>query len=223
MPESARHPMRWYTDWHQDLRSNGLRMSDEQMEAAARLSAVLLCGDQSAIQIFAAEIGRQRGAAVTALHDLVAIERDEHLHERALQTLCAYLPIPDDVHGLKRRAQRFFASLGRVRPMARHFAQISHLDSAVCKIMWHVEHSSLSPATPLSLLAAHIKRDEARHVSISRSYAAAMGLPKSTQQADAERIKAGLAHMLQPLADSFEMVGVDPDKLFQDLQRQPAK
>lgn len=187
-------------------------MSDAQMLAAARLATVLLCGEQSAIRIFAAEVRLGR-APVSALDTLRAIERDEHLHERALTAFCSYLPVPQDAHGLKRRAQRFFASLGRIDDMARHFCQISHLDAAVCKIMWHVENSSIAAVSPLQLLATRIKNDEARHVSVSRQYALSLNLDKKTRESDREIVAYGLVEMLEPLGQSFEDVGVDTDRL----------
>lgn len=202
-----------YDAWHAYLQAAGPRMSDAEMGACARLATVLLCGEQSAIQIFSAEVRRGRAPA-EALNGLRAIEFDEHMHERALRTFCEYLPSPDDAHALKRRAQCFFVGLGRVDDIARHFGQISHLDSAVCKIMWHVENSSIDRASPLRRIATQIKSDEARHVSVSRRYATSLGLTSSKRDDDGNAISEGLIDMLNPLADSFETVGVDTDALF---------
>ena len=207
-----------YTNWFAHLRATGPRMSSRQMDACARLAVVLLCGEQSAIRIFRAEVERGRAPA-SALNMLIAIEHDELLHERALQSFCDYLPTADDGHSLKRKAQRFFASLGRIDDMARHFGQISHLDRAVCKIMWHVENSTVERVSPLMHLARLIKTDEARHVAVSRRYASALGLTSSRRNEDAARINDGLVEMLHPLADSFEVVGVDSDKLFQQIRK----
>ena len=209
------------TNWYTHLESAGTRMSSRQMDACARLAVVLLSGEQSAIRIFRAEVERGRAPA-EALVTLAAIERDELLHEHALQSFCDYLPRADDGHSLKRRAQRFFAGLGRIDNMARHFGQIAHLDAAVCKIMWHVENSAIDRVSPLRFLATLIKKDEARHVAVSRRYASALGLTPSRRKEDAARINEGLVTMLQPLADSFEIVGVDSDKLFQQIRKVPA-
>ena len=193
-------------------------MSDAEMEACARLTTVLLCGEQSAIQIFSAEVRRGRAPA-EALNGLRAIEYDEQLHEQALRAFREYLPRPDDAHALKRRAQRFFAGLGRSRDMARHFGQISHLDSAVCKIMWHVENSSIESLSPLRRMATQIKNDEARHVSVSRRYAASLGLTANNKDDDSIIITEGLIDMLDTLTDSFETVGVDSDRLFAHIRK----
>ena len=210
----------WYDRWHAELLQSGPRMSDARLEATARLVAVLLCGEQSAIRIFAAEVERSRDRGATAaIRDLCAIEYDEHLHERALQAFCRFLPVPDDGHRLKRRAQRFFAGLGRIEQMSRHFGQISQLDSAVCKIMWHVEQSDVKGTSPLRHLATRIKRDEARHVAVSRHYAKGLGLDGKSRCEDGEQIREKLVEMLQPLATSFEIIGVDSDRLFAHIRR----
>lgn len=207
-----------YNEWYAHLQNAGPRMSDAEMEACARLVTVLLCGEQSAIQIFSAEVRRGRAPA-EALNALRAIEHDEHLHERALRAFCEYLPSPADAHPLKRRAQRFFAGLGRVDDMARHFGQISHLDSAVCKIMSHVEKSTIDSVSPLRRIATQIKYDEARHVSVSRRYAASLGLTSRKRDEDGIATTEGLIDMLDTLTDSFEIVGVDSDRLFTHIRR----
>ena len=203
-------------DWIAHLQAAGPCMSDAEMEACARLATVLLCGEQSAIQVFSAEVRRGRAPAA-ALSALQAIEHDERLHERALQAFCEYLPTPDDAHRLKRRAQRFFAGLGRADDMAHHLGRISHLDSAVCKIMWHVEKSALSSVSPLRRIATQIKKDEARHVVVTRNYAAALGLSTHKRLDEGFAIAEGLIEVLEPLSDSFETVGVDSDRLFSHI------
>lgn len=221
MADSFSQASRWFDNWQNYLRRAGPDMGDVQLEAAARLAVVLLCGEQSAIRIFAAEIGRRRNTAYErGVVELGSIERDEHLHEQALRSFCEFLPKPDDQHRLRRRAQRFFAGLGRIDEMARHFGQISHLDAAVCKIMWHVEHSSLTVASPLRILAARIKCDEARHVSVSRRYATGLGLGRSIRLDDRERVSEDLVDMLSPLGSSFEVIGVDSDRLFAHIKSQ---
>jgi len=207
-----------YNDWHVHLQAAGPRMSDAQMEASARLVTVLLCGEQSAIKIFSAEVRRGRAPA-EALDALRTIERDELLHEKALLTFRDYLPHPDDAHKLKRSAQRFFTGLGRISDMARHFGQISHLDSAVCKIMYHIEKSSIDRLSPLRRIATQIKNDEARHVHVSRRYAASLGLTLRQRNDDGAATTEALIDMLAPLADSFETVGVDSDRVFAHIRR----
>lgn len=209
---------RWYAKWNAYLAANGDMLGSRHAEAASRLAAVLLAGEQSAISIFSAEVKRRSEAAQTAgLAQLRAIERDEFVHEHCLRNLCRYLPQVDDTHAIRRRAQRFFAGLGRTADMGRHFGQISHLDSAVCRIMWHLEQSELPAASPLALLSTRIKHDEARHVCVSRRHARALGLGARDRGAVGEQVRADLVSMLAPVGASFEDIGVDADRLFDDI------
>jgi hypothetical protein len=208
----------WLREWLAHLYTTGPRMSDAELEACARLAIVLLCGEQSAIQVFSAEVRRGRASA-DALAALRGIEDDELLHEQALLRFCTYLPAPGDGHALKRRAQRFFAGLGRNENMARHFSQIAVLDGAVCRIMAAIETSEIDAVSPLRLLATRIKQDEARHVAVSRSYTAALGIGVIRRNDMQQELLAGLVEMLEPLAPSFETVGVDSDKLFARINR----
>jgi len=207
-----------YADWHAHLRTAGPGITDAQAEACARLATVLLCGEQSAIQIFSAEVKRGR-APTSALHALRIIEIEERLHEQALRTFCNYLPDASDGHALRRRAQRFFLRLGRIDDVARHFSHIAHLDSAVCKIMRHVENSSINRVSPLRRIATQIKNDEARHVAVSRRYATLLGLSAQDRGDSAAALNDDLVEMLAPLADSFEIVGVDSDRLFKSIRQ----
>lgn len=209
----------WKCRWPQILPGFAQQMSDKQMEATARLVTVLLCGEQSAIQIFAAEISRSRNrVSEAALRQLVLIEKDEHMHECALKEVGQLLPCVQDQNKHKRRAQQYFASLGRVKSMSEHFAYITQLDTAVCKIMWHIESSRSPGVSPLTILTGQIKKDEARHVAVSRNYASHLGLSLKDTRLGAERINHGLVRMLEPLGSDFEEVGVDSDKLFKHLQ-----
>ena len=212
----------WYAAWNRYLAVHGDMLDSRQADAAARLAVVLLAGEQSAISIFGAEVRRRTESAEFAgLSQLIAIERDEFVHELCLRNLCRFLPDTDDAHALKRRAQRFFAGLGRTSDMARHFGQISHLDAAVCKIMWHVERSELPSSSPLKILSTRIKRDEARHVAVSRRHSRRLGLPPAERAVVGEQVQADLAGMLAPLGAAFEDIGVDTDRLFRSITRQP--
>jgi hypothetical protein len=211
---------RWYEQWRGRLQRTGPGLNDTRLEASARLATVLLCGEESAVRVFAREIERTRaGGELAAVAQLRAIERDELLHETALRAFLEQLPGTADQHGLKRRAQRFFAGLGRADTLAAHFGRIAHLDSAVCRIMWHIEKSALESSSPLRLLAASIKRDEAWHVNVSRRYAAGLGLDEQSRRDAAAEVRAGLVEMLEPVGSAFEVLGVDSDRLFSEVRR----
>ncbi len=208
----------WTTPWRRDLERVGPGMRERELEAAARLVTVLLCGEQSAIQVFAAEARRQRDRR-SAVEDLLTIERDEHRHEAALLALQEYLPAADDQHQVRRSAQRFFAGLGRVDELGLRFAQIGQLDTAVCKIMYHIEGGSLGPRSALRRLAANIKVDEARHVAVSKQYARGLGVDLKAARENVAYVNERLVGVLALVADSFETLGVDSDRLFAQLTR----
>ena len=192
-------------------------MRDRELEAAARLVTVLLCGEQSAIRVFAAEVERHRDRR-NAVRDLMTIEQDEHRHEQALLDLKTFLPVTPDEHRIKRTAQRFFASLGRVDTIGLRFAQIGQLDTAVCKIMYHVERGSMRPDAALRRVASNIKTDEARHVAVSREYARGLGIDLRATRDRVEYVNDQLVDVLSLAADSFEVLGVDSDRLFAHIR-----
>jgi hypothetical protein len=219
---SNRHQSKqiWQQHWPDHLAVFADRMSDAQLEATAGLVTVLLCGEQSATKIFAAEISRARDRlAESALSQLIAIENDELIHEQAMAAVAEKLPSSAGLHAHKRRAQRFFAKLGRIDNIGDQFHQITHLDTAVCKIMWHIERSRSPGISPLRALTGQIKKDEARHVAVSKRYASYLDMKPNRSQARGESTSDGLVNMLEPLGSAFETVGVDSDKLFKHLQR----
>lgn len=207
----------WVTPWTRDLHEFGPRMRDRELEAAARLVTVLLCGEQSAIKVFAAEAERNRERR-HAVRDLLTIEQDEHRHEQALLDLQGFLPSTPDQHRIKRTAQRFFAGLGRVDELGLRFAQIGQLDTAVCKIMYHVEKGSLLPEAALRRVATNVKTDEARHVAVSREYAKGLGINLRAAREEVEYVNDQLVDVLSLVADSFEVIGVDSDRLFAHIR-----
>ena len=209
----------WVTPWQRDLAAFGPRMTDRELEAAARLVTVLLCGEQSAIRVFAAEVERHRERR-HAVRDLLTIGQDEHRHEQALLNLQSYLPTTADQHLIKRTAQRFFAGLGRVDTIGLRFAQIGQLDTAVCKIMYHVERGSMKRDAALRRVASSIKTDEARHVAVSRQYARGLGIDLRASRDEVAHVNDQLVDVLSLVAESFEVLGVDSDRLFAHLRRQ---
>ncbi|GAL26027.1 hypothetical protein JCM19239_2358 [Vibrio variabilis] len=69
----------------------------------------------------------------SARDDFERIVADEQYHEDALELVQSQLELPEDVVAIKRRSQRFFASLGSRKTFEEHFAQIACLDALVCK------------------------------------------------------------------------------------------
>ena len=209
----------WFRVWYQTFSHQNLEMKTVHQEALARLVPTLLCGEQSAVTVFHAEAERlSRKARNVSFSIFRSIEADECLHEAGLQMLCAKLPVAPDLHAIKRRSQRFFLKLGKAKSVAQHFSQVAQLDSAVCMLMWHIEKSTVGRNQMIGSLIGKIKQDEARHVSISRQHALVLGVSRDEYQALGEQVFCGLTNLLTPVADSFEAIGVDTDRLFARLQ-----
>ena len=223
VPGSARRPgtePAWLCALDGHLAPALRRLDEDKRLELARLIPALLCGEQSAVAIFHAEARRLETAAhLTSVALFRAIENDELSHERGLQAMLHVLPVPEDQHTIKRRAQCFYARLGRTAGVAEHFAQIAHLDAAVCRIMRELEGSALAREPVISALFGQLKRDEARHVSVSRWHAAALGMPRREQDALGEDLRKRLVDFLAPLGDAFDALQVDPERLFTRLRR----
>lgn len=217
-PASAAEGQGWLPELLRQYPVSSWRLSHRQQEALARLIPMLLCGEQSAQFVFnghAAQI--RQGESIEVQRALRRIEAEEAVHERALQTLASILPPPDDLHRLKRRAQRFYTGLGQGVTLAEHFARIEALDSGVCRIMQALVLGDWGSAPALPLMFDAIKRDEARHVGISRSYALNLGIDPRTREHQRRHIADQLVAYLGTEAAAFEPLGVDADRLFAGL------
>jgi hypothetical protein len=221
-PPRRRPPpaLTWFTQWSEEFSVSLLVMNSRHQEALARLTPALLCGEQSAINLFQIE-GRHLthqalSVSATLLH---SIEHDETAHEASLQVLRAKLPVASDEHAIRRRSQTYFAGLGRAESVAHHFGQVSQLDSAVCAIMWHMQQSVVGGNSMIGRLVERIRHDEARHVSISRRHAFALGLSRDDYSRLGELVRGGLTGMLEHVADSFEDIGIDAGLLFARIKR----
>ena len=210
----------WFTQWGDNFSSTPLALTTAHQDALARLVPALLCGEQSAIEIFQTEAEylahKARNSSLMLFH---TIENDEAAHEASLQMLRAKLPIAVDENVIRRRSQGYFAGLGRAKTVAHRFGQVAQLDSAVCAIMWFVQHSEVGGNSMVGKLAERIKRDEARHVSVSRQHAFALGLSRDDYCHLGERVRCDLTSMLEYVANSFEDIGIDADLLFARIRR----
>lgn len=187
------------------------------IEVMSRFVPTLMCGEESATHVFQKEADRVKAldVAVESSRLLRQIAAEEVVHERLLSLLRARLPEPADLHALRRRARFFFFRLASRDP-AIHFARIVGLDGGVCITL----NSLLQPSSALAR-APHacqiwnrIWRDEARHVRISRQHVLDMGISQAKLNQEAEHARKGLVELLRPLADDFEDMKVDPDRLF---------
>jgi hypothetical protein len=128
-------------------------------------------------------------------------------------------PVPDDIGAIRRRTRRLFMRVAS-RDLGTHFARISGLDSGVCICLTALLGSSkVTEVDGFARLLRHIRRDESTHVKKSRAHAAYLGFDNSDFGAAYELTRSGMVTMLEPIAPSFEEMGVDPDRLFKRLTR----
>ena len=208
----------WFGRWRTAFQGKHLDLTSAQEEALGRLLPALLCGEQSAIVVFhAAAMRLSHRARRASLTVFGAIEADEDAHETSLQIVTNGLTAVAGATAIRRRSQVFFARLGRVDSIARHFAQISQLDSATCVVMWHLQHCTVGGDSMLGVLASQIKRDEARHVSISRKHAFDLGLSRDDYRVVGAKVRTELIELLGHVVESFEAIGIDPDRMFKKI------
>src|SRR6516225_4844996 len=192
-------------------------LAEPQIEALGRLLPVLLCGEESAFQVFCREAGRLTDVQYRrslALARRIAAEELEH--EQLLRELRNCCPVADDLATIRLRARRFFLRMASRDP-ALHFARVAALDSGVCVILAAVA-KPLARARVVVDTFNRIRGDEARHVRFSRRHSCELGADPSLLANTAVRVRGELVALLHPLASSFENLGVDSDYLFRRLR-----
>lgn len=208
----------WVDRWQRQYPGGSWHLPTPQEQALSSLVPLLLCGEQSAQQVFHHQAGQlQLGAQKTLAVALQQIEQEEEAHERALQGLAAALCISPDLHQRKRRSQQFYASLARDVSLGQHFARIEILDACVCRIMHALSRASWGESHPLYYLFDAIKVDEACHVGTSRRFGKMLGIGNAERERERRMIGALIVDFLSPDAAAFECLGVDPARLFKQL------
>jgi len=195
------------------------QLSECQMTALGQLLPSLLCGEESAFQVFWREGHASSHVQMNrseALANQIALEELEH--ERLLQDLRDCCPVPSNLASTLVRARRFFVRMASRDP-ALHFARVAALDSAVCIILSTLV-KPLSRATALIEIFNRIRSDEARHVRFSRRHSYELGANASVLANTAVRIRSELVAFLYPLGNSFEALGLDADHLFRRVNMQ---
>lgn len=205
----------WYYQWLKNFDKNIDQLTHQDARALASLLPMLLCGEQSAVVFFH---NKATNAEFTQSHQLLTqIAQDEYIHDQALQKLVNQLPTPTNHHQLKRRSQSFYLSLAKNISVAEQFARIHQLDRAVCKIMHAISKSRIRNHANLSYLFSQISKDEARHSNICKRQALALNLSKTEMEKQAGILRRKLVNLLRPVADYFERLEVDSDKLFNNI------
>lgn len=189
-------------------------------EALARLLPLLGCGEEAAIAGFD-RLAAADGIATASRGALRAIARDERRHDALLRSLQAALPSPAPDLASRRAARRFHFGLS-AGGAALQLARIAGIDAAVCTIISRV----LRPGAPLAkdpgvaAVLNQIRRDEARHVAISR-YIVLASIGGECARNAAAQARRGLADLLSPGAAAFERLGTDPARLDKDIRALP--
>ena len=194
-------------------------MQPVEAAALATLLPLLGCGEEAAALAFDGLADRAGDAAAAAV--LRTIGDEEQVHAGLIASLIMALPPAPDQTAMLRAARRFHITLAGGGPGA-HLCRIAAVDAAVCTILSRL----LRPGAPLTADAGvaaslrRIHRDEARHVRVSRTFAAARETPNRLN-ALAEPARVALADVLGLAGDAFEVLGVDPRKLIDDCRRLP--
>jgi hypothetical protein len=200
-----------------ELRYSLSELAEPQIEALGRLLPALLCGEESSFHVFWREAGRLTDLQFRqslALARRIAAEELEH--ERLLRELRNCCPVAHDFATIRLKARRFFLRMASRDP-ALHFARVAGLDSGVCVILAAVA-KSLGRSRVVVDTFNRIRGDEARHVRFSREHSRELGGDPSLLANTAVRVRGELVELLDPLASSFESLGLDADHLFRRLR-----
>lgn len=182
----------------------------EAAQGLADLMPVLICGEASAELTFdhfaerlPGPISRQWGTL------LKTIAADEREHAKLLAELAQFLPPPSQ-RSTARHAASFLRRLA-TDDIGLHLSRISALDAGVCFVLAALCRAGTPVAAEprLRALFLRIRRDEGRHVRISRAAAMQLGVDETAQGRERERVISGLSTLLAPLHAPFSELGVD--------------
>jgi len=202
----------WFTQWQAQFQTESMSLPTELLESLGQLMPLLMCGEQSAALVFNREANRSTTRRSSELFS--EIEADEGIHDDALQSIYLDLPVSPQEAQIKRRAKRFYLTMGGASaPAEEVFAKIEHLDSCVCSIMHSVANGKIGKNHPYTQVFQRIKQDEARHVGISREHLRMLGSDQNLTLESGRDIRSSLVELIRPEADHWEILGVDWDRL----------
>ncbi len=180
---------------------------------------ILGCGEEAAALAFDGLARASKGRPfLSATLQLIAAE--ERVHDGLMHGLADALP-HISAEAAQRAARRLHIRLG-TGGAELHLAKIAALDAAVCTVLSRLLRTGLPIAqdTLASRTLGRIRRDEARHVALSRSLVLDSGVTGRLREVAAET-RVALAGVLMIEADAFEVLQVDPAKLERDVSRLP--
>ncbi|MDQ7981053.1 hypothetical protein QYH69_27840 [Paraburkholderia sp. SARCC-3016] len=198
-------------------------LDDDTAQALADVLPLLGCAEEAATLAFGRLADRapssdEHGIEAAALR---AIEAEERVHDELLQRLGAALPAAPGGAAQRAAARRFHLGL-ETRERTTHLARICAVDAAVCTILSRLTapRGALAQDPQLVRLLQGIRRDEARHVAVTRKLVAARGAAALGRMQGAAARHA-LAGLLVPSGAAFERLCVDPDALLRDVAHLP--
>ncbi|GLP95103.1 hypothetical protein [Paraferrimonas sedimenticola] len=207
-PRQSDHPIE---RWLAEFGPMHLEFSDPQAEALAELMPLLSCGEQSAQLVF--QQAADESADQQSQLALNEVEFDEARHDIALTWVQEQLPWLKVSRQAQRRAQVFYARLGRIEEAQQQFARIASLDASVTQIMKAMRGSELGSQHPFSILCNLIMRDEAKHVYVARHQAQRLNASAELLHEQGQLIRQQLWQMLAHHGHAFEALGVDLDTI----------
>ncbi len=197
-----------------------LGLDEKAAQALARLLPILGCGEEAATLAFAA-LARDRTLSDADRLQLRAIADDELVHDALIDALRRALPDVVLAKAHSAATRRFHIGL-RSGGTDLHLARIAALDAGVCTILSRLlkRGGAISCEPTLAAILRRIRRDESRHVAVSRRLALARS-PAPALRAAAAFARSGLAAIIAEECAAFEDLGVDAGALVRDLERLP--
>ncbi len=176
-----------------------------QCQDLADVLPYLACGEISAVYAFSGRL--QHGVNAEAQNLLQHIAADERRHAELIMSLQQELPPPRQAISSTRLAI-FFQRLEAGHP-AEHLARVSALDRAVCRLLQPLlkQGRVLSQAPQLHRDLCALRRDEARHVRLTRRMASDMGCSSDRQSQLNATIHQRLLTLMSPVADALQRMG----------------
>ena len=199
--------------WQPTAPSSSLALDAIAAQGLADLLPTLLCGEASAEMVFTHAIKAFPSKKFPELHDaLCRIVADEKRHGDELFNLSHYLPSPSK-RATAKHAVRFLRSLASDN-LSIHLARLSAIDIGVCIVLALVCRAPLIIKNDyICRLLTLIRRDEGRHVRVTRRCAEVLGLDVAIEKKEKIQVLNAFSELLSRQDDAFIAIGVDPEQL----------
>lgn len=199
--------------WAPSGLNSGLRLDAEVAQGLADLLPTLLCGEASAEMVFTQTIKAFSSTYFPDLyHELCRIVSDEKRHGEQLFILSQHLPSPNK-RGTAKHAVRFLRSLAS-EDLRIHLARLSAIDIGVCIVLALVCRAQpVAENDYVCRLLTLIRRDEGRHVRVTRRCAEVLGLDATIERKEKIHVLNAFSALLSRQDAAFIAIGVDPDQL----------